>query len=154
MIILAQTQDQLERLSDWALSRTGIPAVFETALAVLRDGEMIAVAGYHARALGSIHITVAADSPRWCLPGHMTSVLGLPFAMYPIHRLTAMAQADNRAARKLIRGVGFIEEAKLRAFGENGEDYMIHGMTRRWWEKSRWGARWRRAAERVPERAA
>jgi RimJ/RimL family protein N-acetyltransferase len=154
VIIPAQTQEQLEQLSDWSLSRTGISAVFEMALAVLRDGELIAVAGYHGRALGSIHITVAADSPRWCLPGHVTSILGLPFSMYPIHRITAMAQVDNRASRKLIRGVGFLEEANLRAFGENGEDYMIHGMTRRWWERSRWGERWRRAAALVSERAA
>lgn len=103
--------------------------VTDHSFGVMSDGKLLAAWTYHPRGEEHWEITIAADRPKWASREVINYILTYPFKELGARRLTAQCLAKNRRAKRLIEGVGFQKEGRLRSFF-NGEDVLIYSMLR------------------------
>lgn len=147
MIYYPQSTAEKKGLAAWAVQRLRdvdrLDGAFE-ALAVVRDDEIQAVAIYNDYARceggGNMSITFATESPRWASPDAVAAILAYPFVTAGVHRLNMICHVKNKRIRKLVEGLGFIQEGSLRRYFWP-HNALIYGMTREDWEKSPWSKR-------------
>jgi RimJ/RimL family protein N-acetyltransferase len=98
------------------------------ALGVASDGVLIAGMVYHNcyPSYGVGEASIAATSPRWATRGVIRALLHVPFRQFGWRRLTAMTRHDNRAAERLLTGIGFKREGAAREFF--GSAPKVHGV--------------------------
>lgn len=133
-------------LSAWAAKRIGntFPPDAQ-ALGVFRDDKLAAVAVFtdymKTAAGGNIMIHFAAETPRWATKEAIRFFLAYPFKQLGCNRVTATIAKTNRRSRKLVYGIGFRLEGKLRNAAPNGKDMMIYGLLKTEFETGRFGER-------------
>lgn len=115
-----------ERLDDYRPGNNSI------CVAVERDQKIVAVVAWDGwRGEGGIEVSLAADSPRWATRQTVTTLLLYPFGQLKCRRVTALVLKSNKRSRKLVEGLGFKLEGKLRDAGKNLEPMLVFGLTRR-----------------------
>lgn len=102
------------------------------AIGVERDGQIIAGVVYNGfRGDGltarTCTMAVAADDPRWCTRGNLRAFFAYPFVSLGCRRVNAIVARKNRRARKLVEGLGFRQEGKIRQLFPD-DDGMMYGM--------------------------
>lgn len=89
----------------------------------------------------TIEMSVAADTPRWAVPGIIRQVLAYPFGQLGVTKAVAMVDPDDARTVRFVTGLGFEREAILKRHIA-GKDVAIHSMFRETWLK-----RWSRGQE-------
>ena len=116
----------LRRLQDEELTLEDIVPFY--AYAVKRNGKAAAVVlwnNYRRLKHGAdIRVIIAADDPKWCLPGVLRELFAYPFVHLGCTRITAVIKDGNARSLKLCRGLGFRKEGVLRR-GYNGKSNAI-----------------------------
>lgn len=132
-IISDATPPEQEILAKWALRRLDDDTALEDivpyyAFAVKRNGKASAVVlwnNYRRMKHGAdIRVIIAADDPKWCLPGVLRELFTYPFIHLGCTRITAVIKDGNARSLKLCRGLGFRKEGVLRR-GYNGKSNAI-----------------------------
>lgn len=122
-----------EAVAAWVASR--LPHVGEAGFGPCRgiglavEGKLIGGVVYHAylEKYRSVHLSMAATSPRWATPGTVRALLSYPFRDLGCVRVTMTIDRRNRRARRLAEGLGFKLEGVMRkGFGK--ADAVIYGM--------------------------
>jgi len=127
---------QMDRFLPWAASRmpfTSFEFPDEAATIAVVDGESIlAVAVYHNYypQWKTVSMSIAADEARWASKKIFGIMLAFPFFDLKCERITTWQPEWHEKARKLVQGVGFIEEGRMRkGFGDC--DTIILGLLRK-----------------------
>jgi RimJ/RimL family protein N-acetyltransferase len=130
--------DADEYVSAWVLKRIRQPIMTlgdYTAMGVVRDKERL-VAGvifHNYRPVdGDVHVIVAADDARWCLPKTMRALFGYAFdeSQLDCVRMTSVIAKNNKRCRRLCEGMGFrLEGHHRRAIGRK-HDAVVYGLMR------------------------
>lgn len=79
-------------------------------------------------------INIASDAPRFFTKSFIKLVFSYLFEKCGIIRVTALAKEHNKRSIKLIKGVGFIEEARLK-LGFGDQDAFVFRMLK---DECRW----------------
>lgn len=82
-----------------------------------------------------IRVSIAADTPRWATKNNIRAIFEYPFKQLGCERLTVIVAKKNKRSRKLVQGVGFVEEGNLRK-GFLVDDAIIYGMLKA--EAAKW----------------
>lgn len=131
----------------WVGRRIGI-ADFgpSSAIGVAEDGRLIAGVVYSAwrAAPGSLEMSIAAVSPRWCSRRVLAALFGYPFGQLAAVRVQATIRRGNRGARRFVERLGFRYEGMARAAWPTGEDAAVYSMLRH-------ECRWLATGERSPD---
>lgn len=114
MIYVPRSPDENAELIEWAANRIE-NASFEKAQAVgvYRHGVLAAVAVFHDYRAPSIHISLAADSPRWATKEVMRFLAGYAFVTCGCKVIVATASKWNKPSRRLLEGLGFDYSGKI-----------------------------------------
>ena len=122
-------------LAEWAIKRLPgeeLQSVEDlgpfVAFGVVRNNQPVAVViwnWFRRMSEGAdIRVIIAADDPRWCLPGVLRELFSFPFEYLQCTRVTAIIKHGNERSLKLCRGLGFVKEGVLRR-GHNGKTNAI-----------------------------
>jgi RimJ/RimL family protein N-acetyltransferase len=65
-------------------------------------------------AFATIQLSFAADSPRWATRGMVKQLLSYPFEQLAVRKVWAAVPHTHDRALKLIKGLGFVQEAVLK----------------------------------------
>lgn len=98
-----------------------------------------------------IHMSIAADNPMWARPGVIGELLAYPFLQLGCVRATAITARGNTKARKLLEGVGFQLEGRLRHGYDGRQHAMIYGILAT--DAARWIERVKKHGEKRSEDA-
>lgn len=105
--------DQDERLLSWAAKIIGIERFREDARAIGQEvgGELNAVVVFDTFSPSDCHMHIASDgSRRWLNRELLIRAFAYPFIQCNLPRVTAMVPANNHAALKFDRHIGFVDE--------------------------------------------
>jgi RimJ/RimL family protein N-acetyltransferase len=70
---------------------------------------------------GTIAFSTAAESPRWATRNVIRQILAYPFDELQVQKLWSATPATNERALRVVKGIGFTQEATLaRHFGKYG----------------------------------
>ncbi len=107
----------------------GFPEGGTIALGIVNDrGELVAgVVGFHFRAHECAG-AVASDDARVWTPATLRRLFRYPFVQKGYRRLTAHTGASNVRMQRLLRGVGFKLEGRLRHSLDGTEDLLVFGL--------------------------
>lgn len=129
MRLVFPTPEQNEVLSNWVSDRLGGSSKAEAeCLAVIDDDALIAVVKYFNYRWPSIEVSFVSEDSRWILNrGIVRGMLAYPFFQLKCKRVTAVIDRRNKRARKMVKGLGFVEEGKIRHGSEHG-DCFLYGL--------------------------
>jgi RimJ/RimL family protein N-acetyltransferase len=97
----------------------------------LRDGEVIAAAGYTQYNGANIWGHIASDgSGHWLTRHFLHETFKYPFVTLGVGRMTVWVEADNYPSRRFTTNLGFTAEAVLQKAGRGGVDVLIYRMFR------------------------
>lgn len=132
MVVYPKTPEENQGLREWIMERIpGFVAGDGQCVAVISRHEIVAVACYNNFYPGKdIEISFASDHPRWATKNSIREILGYPFFQLNVQRVSARAPKSNKKTRRLMKGIGFEEEGKLRNAGEDNEPLFIYGLIR------------------------
>lgn len=116
----------------WALQGLSIPPnavrVF-MALAFLKEGKLVGTLLFHdGYAAHDVWWTIYTTHPSWCCKRFLKKAFRAAFCDLKCRRIGILVRSDNEKSLKLVRGLGFSEEGRLRAIGENGEDCYVFSL--------------------------
>ena len=82
-------------------------------IGVLKDNHLVAGFVYHDwnPSFGTIHMTLAAEAPKWASRGVIHELLAYPFETCKCQRITVNVDESNAKSLRLAEGVGFRAEA-------------------------------------------
>ena len=106
-----------------------------TAVAVVKDGRPLAGIVYSNFHGFDVQMSIASVDARWCQRGVLRALFHIPFVQMGCLRVSAMTARGNKKARRLLRGVGFVEEGS-RDLGFDGKQTSVHYGMRH--DKCRW----------------
>ena len=133
-----QNGTQKDQMLAWARQRLPIDFGLAYPVGICRDGQLVCVCVFHNFRGVNIEMSIAADSPRWATKQAISFLLAWPFVTHPeVRRITALVERRNKRSRKLCAGIGFRLEGTLLDAAPN-DDMIVFGLTRRWFERSRW----------------
>ena len=123
------TPEQNKQLALWVAERLGGNPIADCqCLAVLDDGDIKAVVKYFNFRWPSIEVAFVAEDYRWILNRDVVrEMLAYPFFQLKCHRVTAVIDRGNKRARKMVKGLGFVEEGKIRKGSKDG-DCFLYGL--------------------------
>ena len=80
-----------------------------------QDGQALAGFVFHDydEEHATMGISMAAENPRWCVPGVIRAALNYPFDQVGVNVLWNVIRADNKRALRMVKGLGFIQEGCL-----------------------------------------
>lgn len=115
---------EAQRLGGW-------PEGERIALGIVNaDGELRAgVVGFHFRQ-HECSGAIAGDDPRVWTPAVLRQLFKYPFVQKRYARLTAYTGADNERTARLLAGVGFQLEGRLRKSLDGATDLLVFGLLR------------------------
>lgn len=93
------------------------------------DDHLMAGVIYYGYTGHDMQVSMASVDPRWCNRYTLRALLSHPFKTCGCERLTAHTAADNKKMIKLFKGLGFVQEGRLRK-GFPHADALIFGMLR------------------------
>ena len=130
-----------QQLAKWALDR--IPEMQGTGfgpcdcIGFANENGIAAVVVYHGyrEKDGDIQISFATAGPKWATRGNIRAAFHYPFCQLGCRRVTCYTPKYNTASRKLLKGLGFELEGRIR-FALNRHDHvLVYGMLK---EECRW----------------
>lgn len=97
----------------------------------LRDGEVIAAAGYDHYNGSNVFGHIASDgSGHWLTRHFLHETFKYPFVTMGCLRMSTWVEANNHASRRFCTNLGFTAEAVLQKAGREGVDVIIYRMFR------------------------
>lgn len=120
------------RIADWVQRKTGVDPFPEgtAAMGVMHRGKVVAGIVWHDYRGHDIHLTVAADSPRFCRPAVLRQLARYPFVQLGCARITSIVSSRNHAAIRFNEGLGMSLEGVLRRGFDGTHDALVYGVTR------------------------
>lgn len=117
-------------LGPWVLRRIPTIKQFGPHVCIgVGDGEkIIAAAIYHDYDGYNMGTSFATDTPRAITRRVIREMLGYPFLVAGVARLTNLVEATNAASIRLTEGLGFKREGLLRRGCRTGNDMIVYGM--------------------------
>lgn len=112
----------------------GFSGAYE-AIGVIDGNEIIAGFVFHDwnPVYKTIHITLAAHTPRWGTRRNIEGILRYPFVELGVQRITVTINENNHASLRLAEGVGFKREAVLeKAAGDYGDIILLRLFISEW----------------------
>jgi len=82
-----------------------------------------------------IQLTIVADTPLWTSKTSLRAIFNYVFNQLECNRFTVTIAKNNKRARKLAEGVGFVYEGNARKGYDGINDAIIYGMLR---DECRW----------------
>lgn len=82
-----------------------------------------------------IHMSIAAETPKWCNRGNLRMFFDYPFNQLGCARVTAMVAKGNKRARRMNEGLGFVHEGTHRKAYHGGQTAISYGMVK---EECKW----------------
>lgn len=76
----------------------------------------------------NIELSFVAMTPRWATRLNILTVLWYAFGQIGVARVTCLVRRSNKRARKLLEGVGFQPEGRLRQADSDGAHLLIYGL--------------------------
>ena len=121
MVRFPKTPEENQALCRWVEDKIkGFSAGDAQCIAVCTETDLLAVACYNNYYPGrDIELSFASIHPRWAHKQTIKEILAYAFHQLKVQRVSAKAPKSNIKTRKLMMGVGFQEEGKLRHAGEN-----------------------------------
>ncbi len=118
----------------WVCAGLGYPSdslrVFMS-LAFMRGNKLCGALLFHdGYARHDVWWTIYTVDKRWCQRHVLRQIFHIAFDDLKCRRIGVLVQSDNKKSLKLVRGVGFVEEGRLRQLGENGQDCIAFSMLR------------------------
>lgn len=107
-------------------------------IGIVRDGALIGGVIYHCYRSSDVVTDVemvAAGVPGWLSKRSLKAIFGYPFADLGCTRVTVICSKKNKRARKMVEGLGYTLEGKVRRAMQDGADAMIYGMLK---QECRW----------------
>lgn len=127
MITIEQKQEHLDFLNKILDSNLQYPNCVSVAN-LDANGGIMAVIGFYNFSKYSCDLAVACVNPKACSKAFLDVCFHYVFNTAKKARATCIASEDNKRSLKLIRGLGFSEEGRLKnMFGD--KDGIIFGMT-------------------------
>lgn len=99
-----------------------------SSLGVVRNNKLIAGIVYTDFTGHNIHMSIASDDAGWLTRNVLKHAFGYPFNQLGVERITCTIARKNKRSRKLCKGVGFVEEGKVRRGYDGKQDMMIYGL--------------------------
>ena len=117
-------------LSSWILKRIPVMRNFGPNVCIgVGDGKDIIAASIYYQYDGyNMQSAFAADTPRAVTRRVIREMLGYPFHIARIARLTNFVEAGNLRSIRITEGLGFKREGLLRRAFRNGNDAIVYGM--------------------------
>lgn len=89
---------------------------------------------------GKVEISMAAEDPRWAMPGIIRALLYYPFVTLNCHVIVCTTNRTNKRTRKFLEGLGFIERGTVpnRPYADDTVIYCMRRETaveRKWIKK-------------------
>lgn len=98
-------------LAKWAGDRIGVSDFgLCSAIGVIRDGDLAAVAVFHHFRFPDIEISFVTENPRWATPQCVRAIMRYPFIQLGCKRMTAITGATNQRTRAFLCRLGFHQE--------------------------------------------
>lgn len=132
--------DQNGEIALWVARNLGMQLDPHTSSAIgfMRNGELIAGALYTNWMDPNIELSFAATSPRWATKENIFTILSYPFLQLGCRRISAICKIKNKRVRKLLEGVGFVHEGRLRHWCQDGSHGLVYGLTKEDFFESKW----------------
>lgn len=133
-------------VAEWAIGKLDAlgyetwPVNQVQAMGVVRGRRLIAgviYSDYQPR-YRSLVVSIVADSPLWATRANIWALLAYPFEQMRCQRITSSIRADNERSIKLCRGLGFVEEGRVRR-GYGDLDAIVLGLLAEEWRAGRYG---------------
>lgn len=124
-----------EQVALWMLEQlphiTNLPSGY-VAIGAARGNDLIGGCLYtsYSPCPGGGDIQIWAVGNNWLSRRTIAVFLGYPFVQLKCHRVTALTPKGNKPSRKLLEGLGFIPEGKIRKGYNTRSDMMVYGMLR------------------------
>ena len=139
-LLIPTDMTERQAMLKWVKDRLDVqfPVRLAFPLGVIHNDKLICVFVYHDHQQPAIMLTVCADSPHWARPKVLQALLGWPFTVLKVGRITAMIEKGNKRSLRITggdaqrgsKGAGFKREGTLRKASKNGKDIVMFGMLR------------------------
>jgi len=106
-----------------------------SSLGVVRNGQVVGGAIFFNNRGHDIEVCAGFLNPRWATPATMRSLLAYPFVQLGCKRATAITARKNKAARRLLEGMGCRVEGVKRYGFDGKQDAIYYGLIK---EDARW----------------
>jgi len=126
-IIVPWVQREIEQLQT--------PFRNPVAVGVMAGGALVGGVVWHDYCGHDINWSGAANSPRWCRPAILRRLFAYPFGQLDCRRITATVTSTNHRTQRLLAGLGFSLEGRLRGAIPDGSDLLVYGLLR---TENRW----------------
>jgi hypothetical protein len=93
-----------------------LPAV---TIGVAHGADILAVAVFNNFCHYGCEVSFVASTPLWATKGSIRAILNYPFRQMGYKRMTAITAKKNKRSRKLLEGLGFVQEG-VHPFGIDG----------------------------------
>ena len=129
-----------EEVGEWARVRLKDIQTFGplAAMGFIIDDELKGAAVFHNFRWPNIELSLVIEDPRVMTRTNINVTFGYPFLFQNVNRVTSLTTKSNRRVRKLMEGIGFKLEGKMRHGMPNKESIMIYGYTKDDYMKSKW----------------
>lgn len=91
-----------------------------------KGSRLIAGAAFFRYNRASIEVGFASDGPQWLNRVNLWQLFTYPFEQLGVQRISAFANASNKASRALIEALGFQHEATLAQAASDGGDQLVY----------------------------
>ncbi len=126
---IADTDDSILKWVCDGLNETTNWVGEHTTLGIYLDHQLIAGIIFHDIRFGQdCWLTIYSTDKRWCSRRILQLIFGFAFDGLNCRRLNALVDTDNEKSIRLLSGIGFKKEGKLRQFRENGKDCFVYGL--------------------------
>jgi len=98
-------------------------------IALMRDGEIVAVCVYSHYTGTGVMMNIASDgSKRWMTRQFLRACFEWPFNYLKCRRVSGLVRTDNLEAQRFDEHLGFKREGLVREGEEDGTDLIFYGM--------------------------
>lgn len=131
--------DDKHRVAEWAKPKIEEGMHWENfqAFGFERDGDLVGAVIFTEYTGNDIHVSVVTTNPCWWHRRYIRTLYEYVFDQCGCIRISALVKEDNAKSIKLLRGLGFQEEGRLRHYF-NPQDGLVFGQLRsecKWLER-------------------
>lgn len=131
--------DDKHRVAKWAEPKIEEGMHWENfqAFGFERDGDLVGAVIFTEYTGNDIHVSVVTTNPCWWHRRYIRTLYEYVFDQCGCIRISALVKEDNAKSIKLLRGLGFQEEGRLRRYF-NPQDGLVFGQLRsecKWLER-------------------
>ena len=130
MRIAYPDEKQNKLLAQWASTRMDdVPKDGYQCIGILDEHDIRGVVMFQNFRWPNIEMGLICEDIRWIMNRALIlEVMAYPFENLKCSRVTALIRRDNKRSRKLAKGMGFVEEGRLRKASKDGVDVFLYGL--------------------------